>query len=272
MDEDIFIRYINNMNYTDLNLYQCGTEKCKPDHSFGPAIRDHYLIHFITSGQGVFNDGQKEYNIKKNEGFLICPGKITYYEADNDNPWSYMWVGFHGVKAKQYLKKANLSFSNPIFNTKKSKRLLNSLHEMIDVAKENDKEARLIGLLYIFLSYLIEINDNNSSGNNKVRKKEYINRALDYISKNYSHQISVDDIASYLGLHRSYLYTLFKNNLQQSPQEYLINFRINKACELMDKTDLTIGNIARSVGYKDPLAFSKIFKKKKEIAPSEYRI
>ena len=56
-----------------------------------------------------------------------------------------------------------------------------------------------------------------------------------------------------------------------SPQKYLINFRLNQACKLMKNTELSIAEISRSVGYQDPLYFSKLFKKEKGLSPSKYR-
>ena len=133
------------------------------------------------------------------------------------------------------------------------------------------KEVKMTGLLYIFLSKLIENYPSKSSFKNEDRQKKYTKKALEYIEKNYSRNIKVKDISEYLGLHRSYLYTVFKDNLNISPKEYIIKYRINKACELMKNTKLSIGDISRSVGYSDPMNFSKIFKQKKGISPSEYR-
>ncbi len=83
MLENIFVNMLTN---TDLNLYHCGSENCAPGHSYGPAIRDHYLIHYILDGKGFFQVNNKTYHLKNGQGFLICPDIITYYEADKENP------------------------------------------------------------------------------------------------------------------------------------------------------------------------------------------
>ena len=99
----------------------------------------------------------------------------------------------------------------------------------------------------------------------------YILQALEFIQNNYSFPIHVTDIANYVCINRSYLYTLFKTNLGVSPQDYLANYRISQATELLTTTDLSIESIALSCGYTDPLIFSKVFKSKKGKAPSRYR-
>jgi AraC-like DNA-binding protein len=265
--------YINQYNHTDLNIYRCGIESCIPGHSWGPAIRDHYIIHYILDGKGIFRLSGVTYQLCKGDGFLICPNTIVYYKADMEEPWSYTWIGFHGLKAESYLVQAGLDLNNPIFRYDKDDFISNCFKQMIGTKNlGRGKEARLIGLLYTLLSQLIENIDENIIHSEKSNMPEkYIRKAIEYISMNYSIKTSIKDIAAYVGLDRSYLYTLFKEHLSISPQSFLINFRMDKACQLMLNPDLSIGDIARSVGYQDPLVFSKAFKKIKGASPSEYR-
>ena len=99
----------------------------------------------------------------------------------------------------------------------------------------------------------------------------YINKAIEFIQNNYHNQIKVTDIADYICLNRSDLTSIRQKDLKMSPQKFLREFRVTKAAELLYNTDLSIGNIAYSCGYNDPLAFSKAFKKIKGISPKEYR-
>lgn len=263
--------YIDEPRHTDLNLYRCGIEDCKSGHSWGPAIRDHYIIHYILGGKGSFTVGETTYQLGKNDGFLICPDTVVYYEADADEPWSYGWVGFNGFKAPVYLKQAGLDNQNPIFRYEKDHFLRECLVRMISTKRlTRGKEIRLIGLLYEFLSQLVEMTDNNLLEKDN-RKEEYVRKALEYIRMNYSRKIAISEIAHHVGLDRSYLYSLFQEYLNTSPQDYLIRFRMEKACELLQATSLSVGSIAYSVGYEDPLLFSKVFKKARGLPPREYR-
>jgi YesN/AraC family two-component response regulator len=99
----------------------------------------------------------------------------------------------------------------------------------------------------------------------------YAEKVKDFIELNYAQKITVEDIAQYIGLNRSYLCSLFKQRTKTSIQHYLIQYRIRKACEMMENAELSIGDISRSVGYNDPLLFSKVFKKVKGISPKRYR-
>jgi AraC-like DNA-binding protein len=255
----------------DLSVWHCGMEKCKNGHYFGPAVRDHFLIHYILNGTGSFQVDGKVYTLHENQGFLICPGVVTFYQADNENPWTYAWVGFSGIKAEQYLKDANLSRSNPIFTYDEGDFIKQCFEKMLKASQlKLASEIRLQGLLCIFLSELIEkAASKNIDINNQ--KKLYVKKAVQFVEANYSRDFSIKQLADYLGLNRSYFSTLFKDILNTSPQEFLIRFRMEKASSLLAHSSLSISEVSRSVGYDDPLAFSKIFKKIYGCSPKEHK-
>lgn len=262
----------DNLNNIDLNIYSCGIEKCTPGHYFGPAVRDHYLIHYVLDGKGFFKVGDSIYNLEKGQGFLICPNTLTYYEADKSDPWKYTWVGFYGTKAEYYLKQTNLTQEFPIFTYTKDSFLETCLIEMVDSSKlTKNKEIKLTGLLFVFLYHLISNSEINTNKVTLNLREDYIKNALLYIERNYSRKIYIQDIADYININRAYLHKLFKETLKISPQQYLINYRIEKACELFNNPQLTIGDVSRSVGYYDTFLFSKVFKKVKGMSPSSYR-
>ncbi len=264
---------------TDLNIYHCGIEDCRPGHSFGPAVRDHYLFHYILDGKGSFIVNSQRYFLKKGQGFLIYPEIVTYYEADLVDPWHYVWVGFNGLKAETHLDAAGLSRENPILSKRDGNKIDDCLLTLVQTAEEHNnkgdnygKTLHLQGLLYIFVSEMIEnAVPHRASLSNADLQDVYIRKALEFIKTNYSRHINIKMIADSLGLSRSYLAVLFKKRLKIGPQDYLIHFRVERACDFLRNPLLSIGDVARSVGYDDPLAFSKMFKKVKGLSPSEFR-
>jgi AraC-like DNA-binding protein len=275
MNKDVEMAFFSPVNTEgfDIVVYQCGMEKCKKSYSYGPAVRDHYLIHFILKGSGVFYVNGKSYTVEQNQGFLICPDIVTYYEADAEDPWIYTWVGFKGIKAEQYLKLANLNQENPIFECTEIELVQKCFEDMIKATElKYARELRLQGLLSMFLSELIEEAGKNDTVSSNTNYKElYIKKSLHYVETNYSGKLSIPEMAKSVGLNKNYFSTFFRENIGMTPQQYIIRFRINKACELMENQGLTIGDISRSVGYEDTLGFSKIFKKEKGMSPKEYR-
>lgn len=77
----------------DLSLSFYGYEECTPNYSFGPAIRDTYVLHYITKGQGKFHYKGKIVDLKEGDFFLLKPEELTFYQADSEEPWAYYWLG-----------------------------------------------------------------------------------------------------------------------------------------------------------------------------------
>jgi AraC family transcriptional regulator of arabinose operon len=98
-----------------------------------------------------------------------------------------------------------------------------------------------------------------------------VEHALEFIDHNYEKDIKVNDIASYIGIDRSYLTNIFKKSMNVSPQQYLVNYRLDKARNLLKTTSLPVNSIASQVGYPDPLSFSKVFKMYYQVSPKAYR-
>ncbi len=131
-------------------------------------------------------------------------------------------------------------------------------------------EIRLTGLVYLFFSELIEQNSDNTP---KMESSQdvYLRKSMEYIEKNYFQNITIENIASNLGLSRNYFSAMFKDNFNISPKEYITEYRMEKACELLKGSNLSVKEISFCVGYIDPLYFSKAFKKVKCCPPQKYK-
>ena len=268
---DIYFLENTNKDFIDLYLCYCGMEQCAPLYSFGPAIRPNYLLHYVLDGKGYYYVNNEKYEVNKNEGFLICPNVVTFYQADEENPWTYLWIGIDGEKVETYLKAAGLNNDTLIFKYNDGDLLKEYILEMLKHNTSSSSDSlKIEGLLYMFFSELAKQNKSVPIHKNDINNN-YINKAIEFIQNNYHNPIKVSDIANYVCLNRSYLSTVFQNNLNMSPQKFLMEFRIRKAEELLYQTDLPIGDIARSCGYSDPLAFSRSFKKFKGVNPTLYR-
>lgn len=268
--ESPYILQSSERNFTDLYLCYCGYDKCDAGHSFGPAVRPNYLIHFILEGKGYYQIGEKKYLLEAGQGFLIEPQVQTLYCADETDPWTYLWIGFDGSNAGKYLQTIGLTGKTPVFHCAYADELKQTVMKML----ENNvftatSQFQMEGLLYSFFSILAR--DITLSPPQQDNGNLYVKRAVEFIQNNYSFPIRVTDIADYVCINRSYLYTLFKKHLRMSPQEYLTNYRITRAAELLKLTDLSIESIALSCGYTDSLVFSKVFKIHKGITPSKFR-
>ena len=133
-------------------------------------------------------------------------------------------------------------------------------------------ELSRIAYLYIFLAKLIEIAPMNPSLKpHNFSIEEYVKSAVDYINKNYSRNINVNQLSDYIGINRKYLCTLFKKFIGQTPIDYIVKTRMERACNLLTNDNLSIAEVSNSVGYSDQFIFSKQFKKIMGETPSIYR-
>ena len=99
----------------------------------------------------------------------------------------------------------------------------------------------------------------------------YTEQAIRYIEKEYMYDISVVDIAKQIGITRSYLAKCFNNTINMSPKQYIIKYRMEKACEFLKTTNMNITETAEAVGYTNSLTFSKAFKNYFGVSPAEWR-
>lgn len=262
----------------ELTLTVCGIERCKPDKFYGPTIRDDYHVHFVLSGKGILEIGEKKYYLQRGDIFTIPPDIETFYYADPHDPWQYTWVSFSGTRAAHFLEKAGITPENPVRATYISPEDFLALTEKILNHHELTIPNELIrtATLYEILALLVSSHNQKLANNHKVIRPDYsadfyVKHAIEYIHYHYDH-IRVNDIAEYIGITRSYLTHIFKERLNVSPQEYLLTYRLEQGCRLLRTTTLSIQEVGIKIGYDNQLNFSKIFKKKYGISPKKYRL
>lgn len=253
-----------------LSVYNVGFQKCDPLYQWGPGIRDHYLIHYIISGKGTYVVKGEPYPLHAGDTFLVYPNTEVTYFADKEDPWEYCWVGFAGSDASMILNATNFSKGHPVItDTPMGEDIKRQLLHIYDARGNEFKHAvEMTGRLYTALALFMQ---NAAKSNVRTSVNQYVQKGIEYISSNYSYPITVEDIASYVGLSRSHLFRSFEAVLGQSPKEYLTAFRMKQACYLLEHSDLSVTAIGISVGFDNSLYFSKAFHHLKGLSPREYR-
>ena len=275
--QNLIFSIFPNQNFVDLGLFQFGWERCTPAHSFGPAARNHYLFHYILSGTGtLMADDSKgvtqTYSIKSMQGFMIFPNQITTYVADKQLPWEYVWLEFDGLRVKSLLDTIGLSLDKPVYHARNKSLREDMANEMLYISRHKDESPfHLIGHLYLFLDYLLRSAADEQLEHGSKLREFYIHEALTYIEHNFQNEITIEDIAGVCGLNRTYFGKIFKEALGKTPQEFLLNYRMLKAAELLKLTSLSIGDVGLAVGYANQRHFSRAFKNNYGISPREWR-
>lgn len=253
-----------------LAVYRSGLQKCGPGFCWGPAIRDHYLIHYVVSGKGSYDSGSARYTLSAGDGFLVVPDRVISYRADQDDPWEYCWVGFNGTDAPRLVSQTGLSKNNPVFHYSKDGKLKDLLTQIFEATgSRHCDEARMQAGLLNFLAVLME--EFGSQAEPNKSGYEYVKKSIQFIDFNYSQEdIDVGDIAANAGISRSHLYRLFVQHTSMTPSEYLTRYRIDRAATLLKCNNLSVGEAAYSTGFSDQLYFSRVFKKYKGLPPSKW--
>lgn len=240
-----------NKGYTDINPLQFGFQKCPPSHTWGPHIREYYLIHYVVSGKGRFIKKDFDVTVTPGYAFLIKPNEVCTYRADENDPWEYIWIGFDGKVAKKLdsLKDCVFKVDGKIFTDMvKSDRL------------KNTREEYLVSKIFLLISNLFE-------GEN--HKKELVEYLAGYIEENYFSRLYVSELAKMVNLDQRYLTRLFKAKKGISLQQYIIDIKMKKATLLIK--DFSVADTAKMVGYDDVFNFSKMFKKNVGVSPLKYK-
>lgn len=251
-----------------------GDERCKPGHFNGPKLREHFIFHYIVSGEGEFKIGDRSYHLQANQGFLIPDSSVIYYKADEKNPWHYCWFIIKGAGARKFFDELKLSAQTPIYNAKPDNDVYARFCDLLQHAKEFDDDPyKLYSSLYKCMRSLFQYNANIQRPVSPNMQKLYIEKASLFMENNYHREeLTIKHVAEHIGLNRSYLTRIFKENLNSSPQQYLIRLRMEKAKELLLTTSSSISIIARSVGYENIFTFSKMYKRYYDCSPKDERV
>lgn len=267
-----------NQYFIDLCLYQYGYEQCTPLSSFGPYIRNHYLFHYVISGSGTLIATDKHgvdqtYHVYSGDGFLIFPGQNTTYYADKNHPWEYTWIEFDGVRVEEVLLNCNLNIDNPIYHPT-DKVLSGKLKDTIlslTFPKEPLTPFGLISGLYACMDYMMRSSRERHILQGEHISDMYVKEVIHFIELNFYNNVTVEDIANFCNISKGYLNKILKKHIGQSPQQLLMSYRMSKAAQLLQLTDLSIGDIGKAVGYENQLHFSRAFKSIYNISPLHWR-
>lgn len=254
----------SNSNSDILNISSIGYSADKKITRYGPSVRDQYIIHYVISGKGYFNNN----SVNAGQGFLITPGMFEEYHSDHDEPWEFLWFISNDEKMKQLFTIFGANEKTNIFD-----------YSYIDAVKKlkshlilnKNKICNSYEMLELFLSVFKNHTENNFNKNQKSNANIYLDAAINYIHTNYSNSITVNELTSLLGISQPYLYKIFMENLKKSPKQYIQDLKLTHAENLLKNTDMSITQIALSVGFQDVLTFSKFFALKSGLSPSAYK-
>ena len=235
------------------------------EHStYGPCLRKGCTIHYVLNGKGTFNGNP----VTKGQGFLIYDKTIAEHIADEEAPWELLWITLTGRNAKELLEEYNADSDTGIFNFTSSQLVAETAKSIRDY---NEPEMSSTKLLEIFLRLHNNCIKQKKNELHTFDAQSYVDWAINYIKTNIYRDVTVTELTTRIGISQPYLYKLFRERFNQSPKQYIMSQKIEIAKNLLTDTDMTVTEIANSVGYQDLLTFSRMFLTKEKISPQKYR-
>ncbi|MBW7461363.1 AraC family transcriptional regulator, partial [Paenibacillus sepulcri] len=168
---------------------------------------------------------------------------------------------------------AGIDVDHPVITHLQPDRLHRLFGELFGYEGGDERRDELFytGCLSSMLAEICRGENRDGRSGERGQGEQYILQARSFIQQHYDKNIQIQDVASYVGLDRSYLSKLFKTRTGISPYEYVMSLRLSKGKQLLQETDLPIEHIALLLGFKDTFHFSSFFKRKAGQAPLHYR-
>jgi AraC-like DNA-binding protein len=246
----------------------CSTE---PHYSCGQDTRNYYLIHYVSKGKGTYTTEKASYALRENDGFLITPGSNIVHTADFSDPWDVCWVGFFGRKVEQLLKAAGLDADNLLFRYEDDDFLERCIKNIYHESRTTANIQTITGYFYLMIGKLIEKHLAMKNSLKEVTTFSHFDKAIIYINRNIRKKITIEHLCGNLRIDASQIYRIFMKNTHCSPMQYVTHLKIQKASEMLMKTDLSVKEIAEWMGFEYQSHFTKQFKSILNISPSDYR-
>ena len=268
---------------TEQNIFHfnCSPEILKPfqfcvGSSRGDCETLHEMTHllylyFIAEGKGEVVTKQEKREVSQGDIIYVFPGNhcsFSFYGQQNKWYWISMEIGNNVEFSRWNQMKREIVILNSGITSKISK-ILSQLEKRQGVAKESP--YAILGIVYTLMDEISKEPQNDEVQKLGGKDRQSVAVAAEYIAINYYHKIDVDSICRYVNYSRYYFSRCFKEIQGMSIMEYINKVRLDRAIYLLNHTDLTVIEVAKSVGFDDPYYFSKKFKAYTGVPPSRFK-
>jgi AraC-like DNA-binding protein len=230
----------------------------------------HFQMMFCLQGEGVLKIDGKEHTIRKSHGFFLLPNTPHEY-FNTTEKWKINWIVFDGSDAKKLSETLGF-YKSSVFKIRDFSKIQDIFHKAFDMIKENNYYGgfRCSVMLYDFL---IEMNlqKNNCCALNEEVKTNYLAPVLAFIEEHFNQDLTLEQLSAIVDFTPQYICRLFKDSLNLRPFEYIARIRVQHAKDMLLHSDMSISEIAATVGYSESSYFCAVFKRYERISPAEFR-
>jgi AraC-like DNA-binding protein len=266
------------INVTGFAMIHAGIVYPPPGHPSGyfftwerGRVMDEYQINYITEGSGIIETRRGTFAIIPGTIIVIRPGEWHRYRPSKDTGWKEHYVGFQGVYADHIFASGFFRDTKPVIHVGFQDQILKSFYSIFDVVRDEKAGYQQVasGILIQVLGSIISCIKNKDFEGKDIERK--IRKARLYFRDNLDKNIDVEALASELNIGYSYFRKMFKKFTGISPVQYHLMLRLQRSKDLLGSTDMSVKEIALSLGFQSIFYFTRIFKKKMGVPPTELR-
>lgn len=272
------------ITYNDFNPTVFYVSKVKPTTEGIYHDHDYAELSYILSGKGRYLIEGKEYEVEAGDLVICNPGVMhTHIVVNPKEPTIEFIAGFTDFQFKNMAPNSiELKDNGCIAHMSSKLKQEISMHCYSMIAEKESNQigryfmfkAHLMQMLLLIMREILDVKKTDQKGCNfESHNKSYVvNRIINYLNENYESKISLEQIAHNIYLSPVYISKIFKEETGESPINYLIKIRLEKAKDiLLNSNNGSIKSIANQVGYDDVYHFSKLFKKYYGVSPLYYK-
>ncbi|MBU2906698.1 AraC family transcriptional regulator [Arenibacter algicola] len=269
--------YVTTVGYSKVNPNdQYPNEQHPKSHDLtwnrGRILNDYYIV-YISRGKGIYKSGLTEpTKVVAGNCFFLFPGVRHGYKPDPKLGWEEFWVGFNGIQIQHLMNEGIFNTSKPIIDLGYDTEILTLFNKLIETVgaslagypqQISGITMQILGLINTKAKYNIQTNNPDEK---LIAKAKYI------MQESFENNINMEVLSEELPLGYSSFRKKFKQITGLSPNQYLINLRLERAKYLLVMTNLNVSEISHQIGFDNIFYFSKLFKKKYDISPKNYRL
>jgi len=230
------------------------------------------ILIYCLSGLGQLQLEDKEFKVDKGSAILIPPNQPHVYFADRQDPWSIFWIHFSGTQVSEVSTALSENPGNPVVHVPDTRLVLQAFEEVYACLNYNYSDSGLLSMSSKLMNLfsIIRLHRRHRHPRRQAAENSVLS-TIKFMRQHLDMNLTLDDLAAQSGQSIPYYCRRFKEGTDQSPMSYFIHLKLQKACELLIQTDLSVKDVAEELGYKDPYYFSRLFKKIQGCAPSQYR-
>lgn len=260
---------------SSLCIKKVGQEFCDINKRIEKRNRNYYSLHFIMFGSGILKVNNKGHLLNAGDAFLLYEGEQYEYYPSRTDPWSYIWIDFYGENVESLYEQMGVVKEKPYVKIIQFKEMINLLKELHEAYSEGVfSDLTICGYFMMVLDRLLKNHETISlKHDKKLLRFKQVREMLIYMNNNFRTELNPSELANRFHLSLRTFIRIFTEETGMPPMEYINAFRISTACELISRRrELTMVEVAESVGFVDQRYFSRVFKKIKGVTPTEYAI